>query len=307
MSEGSNNQFEAMESELKYIPLDHIRIVNPRCRDRRKFEKIVESIRNLGLKKPIQVSPRRGTSGDGQPHYDLVCGQGRIEAFTSLGYLEIPALVVDASKDDLLIMSLVENMARRHPSPGDLIIEIERLKQAGYTNVAIGLKLDIADSMVGGLLSLRNAGEERLLSEAVKGSIPLGVAIDISKTESPEAQRELLLAYEGGKLNQASIRVVRRLLMQRRTRGKGQHAHDTQLRKPQTTADGLVKAFKRETQRQRSLVRKAKICDAHLMFITTAFRRLTIDEDFTNLLRAERLDTMPALLAEIIQAERRTV
>jgi hypothetical protein len=43
------------------------------------------------------------------------------------------------------------------------------------------------------------------------------------------------------------------------------------------------------------------------MFITTAFRRLTIDEDFTNLLRAERLDTMPALLAEIIQAERRTV
>lgn len=288
-----------------FIPLDRIRIVNPRLRDRRKFEKIIESIRNLGLKKPIQVSPRHGASADGQQHYDLVCGQGRIEAFNALGYLEIPALVVEASKEDLMIMSLVENMARRYPAPGDLIVEIDRLKQAGYSNVAIGKKLDITDTMVSGLISLRNAGEERLLSEAVKGSIPLGVAIDISRTESPEAQRELLLAYEGGDLNQASIRVVRRLLMQRRTLGKGLHTHDHQLKRGPTTADGLVKEFKKETQRQRSLVRKAKVCDAHLMFITTAFRRLTIDEDFTNLLRAERLDTMPAFLAEIIGMERR--
>jgi ParB family chromosome partitioning protein len=294
-----------MENEVIFIPLDRIRIVNPRLRDRRKFEKIIESIRNLGLKKPIQVSPRHGASADGQQHYDLVCGQGRIEAFNALGYLEIPALVVEASKEDLLIMSLVENMARRYPAPGDLIVEIDRLKQAGYSNVAIGKKLDIADTMVSGLISLRNAGEERLLSEAVKGSIPLGVAIDISRTESPEAQRELLLAYEGGKLNQAAIRVVRRVLMQRRTLGKGLHTHDHQLKKGPTTADGLVKEFKKETQRQRSLVRKAKVCDAHLMFITTAFRRLTIDEDFTNLLRAERLDTMPAFLAEIIGMERR--
>ena len=163
-----------MKNEVISIPLDHIRIVNPRFRDRRKFEKIIESIRNLGLKKPIQVSRRQGASGDDQPHYDLVCGQGRIEAFNSLGYLEIPALVVEASKEDLMIMSLVENMARRFSAPGDLIVEIDRLKQAGYSNVAIGKKLDIADSTVSGLLSLRNAGEERLLAEAVKGNHSAG-------------------------------------------------------------------------------------------------------------------------------------
>lgn len=53
-----------MENEVIFIPLDRIRIVNPRLRDRRKFEKIIESIRNLGLKKPIQVSPRQGASSD---------------------------------------------------------------------------------------------------------------------------------------------------------------------------------------------------------------------------------------------------
>jgi len=243
---------------------------------------------------------------DGQPSYDLVCGQGRVEAFHSLGYLEIPAVVVEASKEDLMIMSLVENMARRYPAPGDLIVEIERLKQAGYSNVAVGRKLDIADTMVAGLLTLRNAGEERLLSEAVKASIPLGVAIEIAKAESPEAQRELLRAYEGGNLNQASIKVVRRLLMQRKAFGKLLHSREreNQQRKPWSTADGLVNAFKKESQRQKLIIRKAKVCDAHILFITTAFRRLTIDEDFTNLLRAERLDTMPAFLAEKIGLER---
>jgi len=295
-----------MENEVVFISLDRIRVVNPRYRERRRFEKIIESIRNLGLKKPIQVSPRQGGPADGQPSYDLVCGQGRVEAFHALGYLEIPAVVVEASKEDLMIMSLVENMARRYPAPGDLIAEIERLKQAGYSNVAVGRKLDIADTMVAGLLTLRNAGEERLLSEAVKGSIPLGVAIEIAKTESPEAQRELLRAYEGGNLNQASIKVVRRLLMQRKAFGKRLHSREreNQQRKPWSTADGLVNAFKKESQRQKLLIRKAKVCDAHILFITTAFRRLTIDEDFTNLLRAERLDTMPAFLAEKIGLER---
>ena len=111
-----------MENEVIFIPIDRIRIVNPRCRDRRKFEKIVESIRNLGLKKPIQVSLRPGTSPDGLPQYDLVCGQGRIEAFQALGFLEIAAVLVEASKEDLMIMSLVENIARRYPAPGDLIV-----------------------------------------------------------------------------------------------------------------------------------------------------------------------------------------
>ena len=105
-----------MENEVILIPLDRIRIVNPRCRDRKKFEKIIESIRNLGLKRPIQVCLRPAAQTDGPPCYDLVCGQGRVEAFSALGYQEIPALVVEASKEDLLIMSLVENMARRFPA-----------------------------------------------------------------------------------------------------------------------------------------------------------------------------------------------
>ena len=101
-----------MKDEVKMIPIDRIRVLNPRHRDRKKFEIIVQSVKNLGLKKPIQVSLRSAQEG-AEPGYDLVCGQGRIEAFIQLGQTEIPAIVIEAEESDCLVMSLVENCARR--------------------------------------------------------------------------------------------------------------------------------------------------------------------------------------------------
>ena len=51
--------------KVKMIPIDRIRILNPRHRDRKKFEVIVQSIKNLGLKKPIQVSLRSAQEAEG--------------------------------------------------------------------------------------------------------------------------------------------------------------------------------------------------------------------------------------------------
>ena len=63
-----------MNDEIKMIPIERIRILNPRQRDQKKFEIIVQSIKNLGLKKPIQVSLRATDEAEG-PGYDLVCGR----------------------------------------------------------------------------------------------------------------------------------------------------------------------------------------------------------------------------------------
>jgi ParB-like chromosome segregation protein Spo0J len=87
------------------IPLDQIRILNHRHRDAKRFAMIVQSIKNQGLKKPIKVSELEADEGEG-PTYDLVCGQGRIEAFRALGYTEIPAVVVKISKEDRLLLAL---------------------------------------------------------------------------------------------------------------------------------------------------------------------------------------------------------
>ena len=283
-----------MNDEIKMIPIERIRILNPRQRDQKKFAIIVQSIKNLGLKKPIQVSLRATDEAD-EPGYDLFCGQGRIEAFIALGYKEIPAIVIEVSKEERLIRSLVENIARRHPAPMDLIREIERLKAQGYNNHEISKKLDVSDTTVKGLLTLKKAGEERLLEAAITGKIPLWVAIDIAKTDTVETQRELLKAYENKQLNYLSIRTVKRLIEQRRLVGK-QRGGRGPARQGKTSAESLVSAYRRESQRQKLMVKKAKVCDARLGFIVTAFNKLLADENFVTLLRAESLATMPQYL-----------
>jgi ParB family chromosome partitioning protein len=99
-------------AQIRQVPIDAITILNPRVRNKRIFNELVTSIEHLGLKRPITVSARPDQSG-----YDLVCGQGRLEAFVALGQTEIPALVLEASEEDCFVMSLVENLARRHHSP----------------------------------------------------------------------------------------------------------------------------------------------------------------------------------------------
>jgi len=289
-----------MNNEIIMIPIERIRVLNPRPRDKKKFEQIVQSIKNLGLKKPIQVSLRSAEEGT-EPGYDLVCGQGRMEAFLALGHKEIPAIVVEVSREERLLRSLVENMARRLPSRLALMNEIERLKADGYSNVEIGKKLDIADGTVGGYIALKKAGEERLLDAAINGKIPLGVAMDIAKADSPELQRELLKGFESKELNQFAIRTVKRLIDQRRFVGKGRDT-EADKKKSRTNADSLINAFKRESQKQRLMVKKARLCDAKLVITVTALGKLLGDENFFNLLRAESLADIPQYLQDKLAA-----
>ena len=81
---------------VQMIPIYQINILNPRTRNRAVFQGIVSNISNIGLKKPIVVA-RRGEPVDGKA-YDLVCGQGRLEAFIALGQTEVPAIIMDASR-----------------------------------------------------------------------------------------------------------------------------------------------------------------------------------------------------------------
>lgn len=291
-----------MNDEVTMIPIERIRILNPRHRDKKRFELIVQSIQNLGLKKPIQVSLRSAAEGP-EPGYDLVCGQGRLEAFLALGHKEIPAIVVEVPKEERLLRSLVENMARRLPPTLALMNEIDRLKGQGYTNLEIGAKLDIDSSMVGGFIALKKAGEERLLDAAISGRIPLSIAMEIAKADTPEMQRELLKGYENKQSNYASIRTVKRLMDQRRFAGKQREANP-QARKSRTSVESMVNTFKRESQRQKLLVKKARVCEAKLLFVLTAFGKVLEDENFVTLLRAEGVAEMPKYMHDRLNERR---
>lgn len=281
-----------MNDEVLMIPIAEIHILNPRHRDKKKFELIVQSIRNLGLKMPITVSLRAADEPEGLK-YDLVCGQGRMEAYLALGHTEIPAKVVEISKEDRLIRSLVENIARRYPSPMDLIREIERLRGLGFNNQQIGEKLDVSGTTVNGMLALRKAGEERLLLAALAGKIPLWVAVEISKAATIEMQNDLLKAFESKELNYLEIRKAKRLMQKRRLLGK---QNGDGPRSSKTSSEKIIAAFRQESQRQKLMIKKSRVCDARLFNVVTAFNKLLADAHFLTLLRAEGLETMPKFL-----------
>ena len=130
------------------IPVQQIHIMNPRARGKKKFDQIVSNIGTLGLKKPVTVTHVEGTNGDAR--YDLVCGQGRLEAYIQLGQELIPAILVKGTREDLLMMSLAENLARRSHSTIEMVRAINLLKEAGYKRQEIAQKIDLDATYVGG-------------------------------------------------------------------------------------------------------------------------------------------------------------
>jgi len=150
------------EHQIRLIPVDRIRIVNPRVREKKKHGLIVDSIKNAGLKKPITVTI--GKPGpDGGEMFDLVCGQGRLEAFQRLGEKEIPAFVRGLSATDGLLASLIENIARRRVRALDHIKTIQWMKDQGQDRAEIARTTGLTEAYVRTILTLLKTGEERLL------------------------------------------------------------------------------------------------------------------------------------------------
>lgn len=280
---------------IEMIPIEQIMVVNPRARGKAKFKQIVTNINNLGLKKPITVAKR--PSKNGGAHYELVCGQGRLEAYQALGQSEVPAFVIEATKEELLLMSLAENLARRVHTAAELMREIGALKERGYTYATIAKKTDLHVQYVKGIIRLLNKGEERLLRAVEKGQIPITIAVTIASSDDTEVQQALREAYEKSALRGNELLRARKLIEERRVRGR---RFSTAPRRSRVDSNGVIKAYQKEMSKQRVLVKKAKMTETRLLFVVSALQRLLQDEDFVNLLRAEALDEMPQFLADQI-------
>jgi ParB family transcriptional regulator, chromosome partitioning protein len=279
------------------IPIERINVLNPRTRNRRQYREIVDNIDAIGLKRPVTV--RRHPGAKGGDTFDLICGEGRLEAFRMLGATEIPAVVIDADEDDSLVMSLVENIARRQHRPIDIMHEIGPLRHRGYNDAQIAEKIGCTPSWVNMVGQLLEHGEERLLAAVETGLIPVSLAIDIARAGSEEAQTVLLEAYEGGKLKGKKLGVVRRMLDQRMRQRKG--VPDSGLGRRSTrrriTATEMMRLYQKEAEKQRVLVKKSDFTQARLLFTIEALKDLVSEEGFGTLLKAEGLDTMPRALA----------
>jgi len=285
-------------SQIEQVPLDKITVINPRARNRKVFEGIVRNIGQLGLKRPITVIRKAGADGDS---FDLVCGQGRLEAYRALGQTEIPALVVEATEEDGLVMSLVENIARRQHRAIDLLHDIEGMKRRGYSEEQIALKTDLTVEYVRGVIRLIEGGEDRLLRAVESGAIPVSVAIQIAESEDGDVQDALQQAYENGDLKGKKITIARQLIEQRRRRGKTLGGSGGRKGGGKLSPSALIRTYQQDVERKRQMVRKAEATRDRLTFVVQALRSLFSDEGLMAVLRGEKLDTLPRNLASRLQ------
>ena len=162
------------DNKVQMIAVDNIYVLNPRVRNRKVFEDISSNIIKVGLKRPITVTkakkPKEGKE------YDLVCGQGRLEAFIDAGQSEIPAIIKDTTEENALIMSLVENLARKQHTSLYLMNGIEILKNKGYSVAEIAEKTGLSNEYIKNIVHLINNGEERLVAAVEAGNVPINVA-----------------------------------------------------------------------------------------------------------------------------------
>ena len=278
--------------EIEQIPINEIRVSNPRSRNQVTFQQIVASIGAVGLKKPITVS-RRAADSDGT-RYDLVCGQGRMEACLALGGTTVPAVVIDVPRERQFLMSLIENIARRPPSNGDLFREIRNLRSRNYKAQEIGEKLGLKPTYIFGIVHLLEHGEAALIRAVEGRQLPLNVAMEISRGNDQELQRALSEAYQNGELRGSKLTRARRIIARRLSKHKGETGEQAQHR---VTGASLVREYQHHVRERKKLIGKAQFTKERLLMLISAVRSLVGDDHFVALVRAEQLADMPEQLA----------
>lgn len=289
----------ARSDEIVQIPANQLRVLNPRTRNPYFFSQLVENIATVGLKRPITVA--YGGKNEEGDWYEVLCGQGRLEALKALGETMIPCCIVEASQIDRFLITLTENIARRRHSAVELMNGLQVLRAKGYTNDQIARKTNLDPAYISGVLVLLERGEQRLLQAVEKRDMPLWLAVEIARSSSEDVQAAMLSAYESKTLKGEQLIRVRRLISKREATGKKMSSRLQS--KDNTTPQKLLRTYQTEVRRKKIVLQNARIQDQRLLLIISAIKRFLSDEHFRTLLRAEGIKDIPEAVATRLPQE----
>lgn len=186
----------------------------PRARlDSTELEELANSIREHGVIQPLIVAQ---TSFAGQ--YTLIAGERRLEASRLAGLATVPAIVREATDQQLLEVALVENIQRSDLGPLETALAYRHLADDfGLSHEAIAAKVGKKRVTVTNTLRLLKL-PQRILEALVAGELSEGHARALLMLPTTEAQ---MAAFDKALRSDLSVRqteaLVRRLLGQKET------------------------------------------------------------------------------------------
>jgi len=146
-----------------------------------ELEELSHSIKEKGVIQPILV--RKDDTG-----YEIVAGERRFRAAKMAGLTRIPAIVRSMEDDELLEMSIVENIQRENLNPVEEAEAYHRLMaQFGLTQEQVSERVGKNRSTVANFLRLRILPDE-VKTHILKGELSMGHARALLGADTPARQ-----------------------------------------------------------------------------------------------------------------------
>lgn len=158
--------------EVVHLPLGEVRSGPHQPRqdfDEGRLAELAASIRETGVLQPIIVRP-------GAVGYEVVAGERRARAARLAGLDRIPAIVRRYTDDEVLVLSLVENVQRADLNPIDKALAYKRLTaHLGATHEDVARRLGLDRSTVTNMIRLLELPDE-VRDLVRKGAMGMGHA-----------------------------------------------------------------------------------------------------------------------------------
>ncbi|MFH1062357.1 MAG: ParB/RepB/Spo0J family partition protein, partial [Candidatus Omnitrophota bacterium] len=151
-----------------------------------KLHELIESIKEKGIVQPIIV--RRHSNKT----YELIAGERRLRAAKELGLLEVPVVVKQVNDQEMLELSIIENIQRDDLNPIEEAKAYEVLiKEFKFTQEQVAHSVGKSRATVANMLRLLTL--PKIIKEALfKEQISMGHAKAILSLTEPDKQLELL-------------------------------------------------------------------------------------------------------------------
>ena len=277
------------------IPVEKIKVINPRIRDEEQFQMNVQSIDNNGMLMPIRVNDK---FLEKTGFYELICGEGRLIAHQRLGKSEIMAEVITCTRKEAYLQSLIENLARSRPGTMEFARELKQLHDEGWDYSRIGKLCCHSPEYVKQYIGLVEQGEDRLIQGVEQGVFPISFAILVAQSENGAIQNVLMDAFDQGIVNCQNFAHARRIIGARLERASQANGEGKKNR-----ADLTVTTLKKDiadlTKAKDSFVREAESKENRFLTLLTAINTLWRDDAFVRLVTEEQVKDRPDLVGNL--------
>ena len=177
----------APDSPLKMLPVARITPLpgNPRKHfDESALDELAASIATRGVIQPIIVRPK------GEGRYELVAGERRWRAAQKARLHEIPALIRELDRREVMALALIENLQREDLNPVDEARAYQKLAEdEGMTQAEIAKLVDKSRSHVANLQRLLSLPDS-VLALLAEGTLSMGHARALVGRDEAESLAE---------------------------------------------------------------------------------------------------------------------